>query len=1000
MSNCTPRRPRGARLLLASAPLALVALVFATDAVRADEAPTALNGKDRVDAALSPPGDVDLFGLDLGVGDRVKVKVQDRGPRDGLRSNLVFRAPDGSSTGVFVSGQDGFRPSFDFTADEAGTHVLELSGNVEGDYRLKASIKRAKLGAEVFEDAAGGDISYSFYATAGSQVTLSAATRRGGLTITELRRPDGSAEPLFLDSLKAARNGRKAKTKKFAVSGGSGVYELRGTYESGSKVKVKAKVKHADRKRNRTLSDDEPDFDPLFPPTPGEGVAGTLVFVAGENLPFDPGEVDERGRNLSTDDDVNPVFTLDGVAVDPSTVTALGGSSYTFEVPAGLTPGERADLRVVIDDGRSAILEDAFRVVPGPAPVSLDPVTAGPAGGRTVTISGTDFHPTSLVLVDGLVVLPDLVNPTEIRFTVPARVDDGSSLPETVDVGVRDSFGQSATLTDALTYLDVPVPAIDSLTPDEWQALGGELVSIRGSGFAEDVVVTLDGAPIAATRNGPDEIALTSPLRADGTVRLRVEDGLGQSAETDVVSNGLRDGTAVVIPAPNQGEGVADGWNAQDLIATDVDDDGDQDLLLLRPSAASGASADRSRLRLLLGRGSGGFVDATATNLPGVTAADDWRGVAMALIDYDGDDDDDLAILTDEELDGGNRSSLRLLRNDDGTFVDVTATVFPEPTDYDDRNQGVALGVGDIDGQNGPDLVVLHDEFFTRVTVIPGDTTVEPPIDDVIIEDDFPGLRVFLSQADDTFVRDIEPTPAVDRDDLHQYQGDLLLVGNLTGGTRDDILITRDAALEDDGQFLRTAFLLENDGVGDFTDESASRLPAASDPEFLQADRVLFTDLGGGPDRDLLFVSSTRMIVRSTGQPSGTPSLRLFVNDGSGNYAAPGTSPFPEADGLDTLQASDVAVADLNGDLILDLFLVSTRAPNLDDRAGRVLLGNGDGSFTRASVALPNPLTNDDLRGRRALAVDIDGDGDDDLIFSRDEGRDTERGTRALFNPR
>lgn len=990
---------RAARLGAAAFPLALTLLALGT--VYADDTPTPLAGKDRIDAALAPIGDVDVFSFELGAGDKLKVQVADQGPRDGMRSTLDLREPDGGAADVFVKRQATFRPSFVYVAPESGTFTLSLTGDREGDYRLKARIKRAKADKGTFDAADGGAISYTFHATAGSTVNLNAKTRKGGLALTELRRPDGSPEPGFADALIAARNGRKAKLKKFALTGGDGVYEVVGTYEAGSKVKLKAKVKHPDPKRNRELADDEPAFDPLFPPAPREGVVGTELFVPGQNLPFDPGELDDFGRNVSEDDDVPPLFWVGDVPVPPETISALGGSAYTFPAPAGLEPGTTHDIRVQVADGQVAVSPDAFTVIPPPTLDSLDPATAGPAGGRVITLSGSNFHRTSLVTVDGLIVQPDSIESDRVVFTVPPRFDTQAPLPETVDVAIRDGFFQSATLSGALTYLDAPVPAIDDVRPGTWLALGGETVTIDGSGFAEDVQVTIDGEPADFQRDSAVQITLTAPLRAAGTVSIVVEDGLGQSAATTAEIVGLQDVTATSIPAPNTGAGVADGWRAQKILAADVDRDGDRDLLLLRSVPAVGDSADRSRLRLLLNDGNGTFTDATSTNIPGADATDDWRGNDMALIDFDGDLDSDLLVITDDELDGGDRSSLRLLRNDGGTFVDVTDSILPDPSAYGDANQGLAVAVGDIDGLNGDDIVLLHDDYFTEVTVIAGDPTQDPPIDDIIIEDHFPAVRVLLSQLDDTFVRDREAAPAIDPDDLQQYQGDLLVVAPLTGNARDDILITRDNALPDgQGGFVRTAFLLANDGTGSFTDESDSRLPAASDPEFLQADRVHFVDLAGGPDRDLLLVSSTRMIVRSTGQPADTPALRLFVNDGSGNFAAPTNSPFPGAEDLDSLQASDVAVADFNDDLRLDVFLTSTRAPNQGDRAGRVLLRQDDGTYVRASVALPSPFTADDLRGAVVIPVDLDGDSDADLVIGRDEGDETVRNTRVIVNPK
>jgi len=64
----------------------------------------------------------------------------------------------------------------------------------------------------------------------------------------------------------------------------------------------------------------------------------------------------------------------------------------------------------------------------------------------------------------------------------------------------------------------------------------------------------------------------------------------------------------------------------------------------------------------------------------------------------------------------------------------------------------------------------------------------------------------------------------------------------------------------------------------------------------------------------------------------------------------------------------------------------------------RVLVQDANG-LNRADAALPSPLGADNLRGFDVLLLDVDDDGDLDVVFSRSEANESVRNTLVLENP-
>ena len=149
-----------------------------------------------------------------------------------------------------------------------------------------------------------------------------------------------------------------------------------------------------------------------------------------------------------------------------------------------------------------------------------------------------------------------------------------------------------------------------------------------------------------------------------------------------------------------------------------------------------------------------------------------------------------------------------------------------------------------------------------------------------------------------------------------------------------------------------------NDGSGRFRDVTANQLPVHADP----TQAVVLADFDGDGDLDIVFGNRS--------------SDRLLRNDGRGTFTEAPRGYLPIG------VSSSLAAADVDGDGDIDL--ICTGAPQTWAAGGtRQLHNDGAGRFAVVSANLLPPS----LAAPSALAlVDIDGDGDVDLVVGRKDG--------------
>jgi len=349
----------------------------------------------------------------------------------------------------------------------------------------------------------------------------------------------------------------------------------------------------------------------------------------------------------------------------------------------------------------------------------------------------------------------------------------------------------------------------------------------------------------------------------------------------------------------------------------------------------------------------------------------DVFGGGMTALDFDGDGDQDLFVV-------GPRGA-RLLRNDGGTFVDVTRTA---GLDALSRSGGLGCIAGDYDNDGRPDLfviryggnVLLHNDGGGRFSDVTSKTGLPQ----------YPFLAISAAFVD------------LDHD------GDLDIV--VAGLARVDPASATAANLGPSGDAPPAPMqIIRNDGNGTFTDiTSESRITGP-----FNAIAVVPTDFDNRRDIDLLVVKQ-----------SGTPALFKNLRDGTFRdvagetglkvdgtvssvaagdfnkddfpdffFGRPGSAGvFAQSDGrgrftmIDAPAATAGAVAalffDYDNDGLLDLLTWNADGPHMFRRIADGWSDVTARALPRASSTPPSVLSSP----RALIAADVDDDGDEDLV--------------------
>ncbi len=153
--------------------------------------------------------------------------------------------------------------------------------------------------------------------------------------------------------------------------------------------------------------------------------------------------------------------------------------------------------------------------------------------------------------------------------------------------------------------------------------------------------------------------------------------------------------------------------------------------------------------------------------------------------------------------------------------------------------------------------------------------------------------------------------------------------------------------------------LFINDGKGNFTDETQSRLPIDEDTT---TQDIALVDVDNDGDIDIIM-----------GNESGN---QLWINQGKGFFSNETANRLPSSANIETRK---VIIIDVNKDNNPDIFLCNVAYDDTKNNQDKLYLNNGNGNFTDVTET---HLPAQDLSTLDALPLDVNHDGHLDLILA------------------
>jgi hypothetical protein len=372
------------------------------------------------------------------------------------------------------------------------------------------------------------------------------------------------------------------------------------------------------------------------------------------------------------------------VVTSTTTVTAI--------TPARPSPGT-VNVTVTSSFTGDTVIPAGFTYNTTPTVTSISPDSGPATGNQTVQIDGANFTGNVTVTFGGTPMTGIVVSNGDTRIT---GITPAGPIGQVL-VRVESSTHGITDVPNGYTYIGSP--AITSVVPDNGPVNAATPITITGSGFADNLSVTIGGQACTSVSRNTSGTAITctaQPLTPAGAYDVVVT-----STTAGVVT--LVDGFTYT---PNFGanQQVSTGAAPTGVVVADFNGDG-------KPDFATSNQIDDTATIMISNVSAGSFAVSSNINFPvtnpgGGYVADEPSGIAVADFNLDGKPD----VVT------SNRSTanasillnLMVLPTSNATFSQPVGVTFAGPT--------AAVVAADFNGDGKPDLAVA-DESNGRVYV-------------------------------------------------------------------------------------------------------------------------------------------------------------------------------------------------------------------------------------------------------------------------------------------
>ena len=645
--------------------------------------------------------------------------------------------------------------------------------------------------------------------------------------------------------------------------------------------------------------------------TPTSGNVGSSVTLTGTNFDATPGN--------------NTVF------FDPieATVTAASATSLTVTVPSGAGFGP---ISVTVNN-RTAISNDFFLPTFSGTSPTIDTSTLA---AKVDFTAGTNPYSVAIGDLDGDG-KPDFAVANQTSNTV--SVLHNTSTSGTLDA---NSFAAKVDFTTGTSPRSVAIGDLDGDGKPDLavaNATSNTVSVLHNTSTSGTLDANSFAAKVDFTAGTSTFSVAIGDLDGDGKPDLAV--GNQSSATMSVYRNTSISGTLDASFAAKVD--FTTGGNPGSVAIGDLDGDGKPDLVV-RNQTSNTVSVFRntSTSGTLDANSFAAKVDFTTGDLP-------W---SVAIGDLDADGKPDLAVAS------YNSNTVSLYRNT-STSGTLDVNSFAAKVDFTTGSGPWGVAIGDLDGDEKPDLAVANNGaasvsvFHNLTTTVPPPSPVSPPQNDIdaltsanvtatfgqnmnagtastfVVHGSLTGERSGTYGGGGTTV--ISFDPAADFHPGEEVQVSLTTGNQTTGG-------------EAIPAYVWTFRAAAGTGVADFSGPSKN-FGTGSDLSY----SVAFGDLDGDGDLDLAVGNNPEQNV-------------VYLNDGSGNFTTSRNF------GTGTDATVSVALGDIEGDGDLDIVVGNELEQNV------VYLNDGVGNFSAGSNFGPG----NDAADAVALG-DVDGDGDLDI---------------------